>query len=84
MTRGRFSRKLFEESCLEEYVSIFPTVCGDFAFYQFPSETFWTKLLHQSPAPFLWGFKVPEQITVPDWRNTRAMAPRPGGPIRIF
>lgn len=39
MTRGRFSKKLFEESCLEEYISIFPTVCGDFAFYQFVAIT---------------------------------------------
>ncbi len=65
--RGRFSKKLFEETCLSEYATIFPAVCGDFAFYQFPSEAFWTKLFRQTPDAFRWGFKVPEQITVPSW-----------------
>lgn len=67
LTRGRFSKKLFEETCLQEYASIFPTVCGDFAFYQFPPETFWERLFLQSPPGFKWGFKIPEQITVPVW-----------------
>jgi uncharacterized protein YecE (DUF72 family) len=66
-TRGKFSKKLFEETCLAEYASVFPTVCGDFAFYQFPSEAFWAKLFRQTPHEFRWGFKVPEQITVPLW-----------------
>jgi uncharacterized protein YecE (DUF72 family) len=65
--RGRFSRRLFEETCLSEYASLFPTVCGDFAFYQFPTEAFWAKLFRQTPESFRWGFKVPEQITVPVW-----------------
>lgn len=65
--RGRFSRKLFEEACLSEYATVFPAVCGDFSFYQFPAETFWAKLFRQTPAAFRWGFKVPEQITVPKW-----------------
>jgi uncharacterized protein YecE (DUF72 family) len=73
-TRGRFSKKLFEETCLGEYASVFPTVCGDFAFYQFPTEAFWAKLFRQTPAEFRWGFKVPEQITVPVW----PMQPRYG------
>jgi len=67
LTRGRFSKKLFEESCLSEYATVFPAVCGDFAFYQFPSEAFWTKLFRQTPDTFRWGFKVPEEITVPCW-----------------
>jgi uncharacterized protein YecE (DUF72 family) len=66
-TRGRFSKKLFEETCLTEYAEIFPAVCGDFAFYQFPSEAFWAKLFRQTPDTFRWGFKVPEQITVQSW-----------------
>ena len=31
-----FRRKRFEAECLREYAETFPTVCGDFAFYQFP------------------------------------------------
>jgi uncharacterized protein YecE (DUF72 family) len=65
--RGRFSKKLFEETCLSEYASVFPAVCGDFAFYQFPSDAFWAKLFQQTPETFRWGFKVPEQITCPVW-----------------
>ena len=65
--RGRFSKKLFEETCLSEYASVFPAVCGDFSFYQFPVDTFWAKLFRQAPESFRWGFKIPEQITVPAW-----------------
>ncbi len=63
LSRGRFSRKLFEAECLREYAETFPTVCGDFAFYQFPTDEFWRKLFHQAPAGFRFAFKVPEQIT---------------------
>jgi uncharacterized protein YecE (DUF72 family) len=63
LSRGRFSKKLFEAECLREYAGIFPTVCGDFAFYQFPSESFWQRLFAQTPAGFQFAFKVPEQIT---------------------
>ena len=65
--RGRFSKRLFEDTCLSEYAGIFPTVCGDFAFYQFPTEAFWAKLFRHTPEGFRWGFKIPEQITVPTW-----------------
>ncbi len=65
--RGRFSKKLFEETCLSEYATVFPAVCGDFSFYQFPADTFWAKLFRQTPEAFRWGLKVPEQITVPAW-----------------
>lgn len=63
LSRGRFSRKLFEAECLKEYSELFPTVCGDFAFYQFPTEEFWKKMFAQVPDHFRFAFKVPEQIT---------------------
>jgi len=62
-TRGRFSKKLFQETCLGEYAETFPTVCGDFAFYQFPTEAFWQRLFAQVPDTFRFSLKVPEQIT---------------------
>lgn len=65
--RGRFCKKLFEETCLSEYATVFPAVCGDFSFYQFPADTLWAKLFRQTPQAFRWGFKVPEHITVPAW-----------------
>jgi uncharacterized protein YecE (DUF72 family) len=61
--RGRFSQKLFDSTCLREYAETFPTVCGDFAFYQFPTSDFWEKLFAQVPDGFRFAFKAPEQIT---------------------
>jgi uncharacterized protein YecE (DUF72 family) len=63
LSRGKFSRKAFEAECLREYAETFPTVCGDFAFYQFPTVEFWHKPFHQTPEHFRFAFKVPEQIT---------------------
>jgi uncharacterized protein YecE (DUF72 family) len=66
-TRGKFSNTKFEANCLTEYAETFPTVCGDFAFYQFPSEEYWAKLFDATPQDFVFGFKVPEDITVSTW-----------------
>jgi uncharacterized protein YecE (DUF72 family) len=63
LARGRFSKTLFQAECLREYAETFPTVCGDFAFYQFPTVEFWSRLFSQAPAGFQFAFKVPEQIT---------------------
>ncbi len=63
LSRGRFSKKIFEQECLREYAETFPIVCGDFAFYQFPTEEFWRKLFGLTPSGFRFAFKVPEQIT---------------------
>jgi uncharacterized protein YecE (DUF72 family) len=63
LARGRFSRQRFEAECLREYAETFPAVCGDFAFYQFPTEQFWRKLFASTPPDFQFAFKVPEQIT---------------------
>jgi len=63
LERGRFSHKRFEAECLREYAETFPAVCGDFAFYQFPTEEFWRHLFAQAPQRFRFAFKVPEQIT---------------------
>ena len=63
LVKGRFSRNLFEATCLREYAETFPTVCGDFAFYQFPTPEFWDRLFAQAPEGFRFAFKAPEQIT---------------------
>jgi uncharacterized protein YecE (DUF72 family) len=63
LSRGKFSRQAFERECLREYAETFPIVCGDFAFYQFPTDDFWRKLFAQTPPGFQFAFKVPEQIT---------------------
>ena len=64
LERGRFSQRLFETACLREYAETFPIVCGDFSFYQFPSEAYWQRLFRSAPPSLLYAFKVPEQITV--------------------
>jgi uncharacterized protein YecE (DUF72 family) len=63
LARGKFSKRVFEAECLSEYAETFPTVCGDFAFYQFPTQEFWDKLFSRVPENFRFAFKVPEQIT---------------------
>lgn len=66
-TRGKFSQKKFDETCLAEYGETFPVVCGDFSFYQFPSDDYWRKLFGASPSALQFAFKVPEDITVKKW-----------------
>ncbi len=61
--RGKFSKRRFEEECLAEYAATFPIVCGDFSFYQFPSEAFWRKLFLSAGPALRFAFKVPEEIT---------------------
>jgi len=84
LARGRFSRQRFEAECLREYAETFPTVCGDFAFYQFPSEEFWRKLFHQIPSSFRFAFKVPEQITCKVFPAHARYGPQAGKPNETF
>jgi len=65
--RGKFSKKRFDDTCLSEYATVFPAVCGDFAFYQFPSDAMWSRLFTQTPPSFRWGLKAPEQITAAEY-----------------
>lgn len=64
LSRGRFSKRKFQDTCLAEYAETFPVVCGDFTFYQFPSEDYWRRLFLSAPATLQYAFKVPEDITV--------------------
>jgi len=77
-TRGAFSKKKFDEHCLEEYAETFPTVCGDFAFYQFPSPPFWARLFGALPSSFQLALKVPEEITVVRWPGHARYGTRAG------
>ncbi len=77
-TRGKFSQKKFEETCLVEYAETFPIVCGDFSFYQFPSEAFWRKLFVSAPSSLQFAFKAPEEITVKQFPIHARYGPRAG------
>ena len=72
------NQKRFEADCLTEYAEVFPIVCGDFAFYQFPSPHFWEKLFAQVPESFLFAFKAPEEITRPRFPSQPRYGPRAG------
>jgi uncharacterized protein YecE (DUF72 family) len=77
-TRSRFSQKRFEGECLGEYAETFPIVCGDFSFYQFPSDEFWRKLFHSAGPRLQFAFKVPEEITVREFPVHPRYGPRGG------
>lgn len=77
-TRGRFSQKKFEAECLREYAETFPAVCGDFSFYQFPSESYWLKLFSAAPETLKFAFKAPEMVTVRKWPGHERYGPRGG------
>jgi uncharacterized protein YecE (DUF72 family) len=77
-TRGRFSKKKFEAECLAEYAETFPTVCGDFAFYQFPSADYRQGLFAGTPPSLSFGLKVPETITVAKWPSHARYGERRG------
>ena len=76
--RGKFSKKRFEAECLAEYAETFPIVCGDFTFYQFPSEPYWRKLFTSAPSTLRYAFKVPEEITVKAFPIHPRYGPRAG------
>jgi hypothetical protein len=53
-------------------------VGGDFSFYQFPSEAYWSKVFHGLPATLTFGLKVPEDITVKTWPGHARYGQRAG------
>ena len=77
-TRGKFSRKKFNDTCLSEYAAIFPTVCGDFAFYQFPSESTWSQTFAALPDDYRFSLKIPEEATVERWPDLPRYGRRAG------
>lgn len=82
--RGKFSKKRFEETCLHEYADTFPVVCGDFSYYNFPSETQWRALFQNAPEKLRFAFKVPEAITVRTFPAHPRYGARAGGANDLF
>jgi len=78
LSRGRFSPRRFHAECLAEYAEVFPVVCGDFSFYQFPPPEFWQRLFASAPHPLRFAFKVPEEITVRVFPGHPRYGPRAG------
>src|SRR5258705_9642320 len=78
LTRKKFSHAKFEAQCLHEYAETFPTVSGDFTFYQFPAPSMWAKVLSAVPATFTFGLKAPESVTVLRWPTHARYGKRAG------
>lgn len=78
LVRGRFSEKRFQADCLAEYAETFPIVCGDFSFYQFPSDAYWRRLFASAPPELRFALKVPEEITVKRFPAHARYGPRGG------
>ena len=76
--QGKFSKKRFDAECLAEYAEIFPVVCGDFSFYQFPSPEYWHRLFHSSPPSLKFALKVPEEVTCETFPKHARYGPRAG------
>jgi uncharacterized protein YecE (DUF72 family) len=83
-SRGKFSQKRFQAECLGEYAANFPIVCGDFSFYQFPSEEYWRRLFNSAPRSLKYALKVPEEITVRIFPAHPRYSARAGQPNPTF
>jgi uncharacterized protein YecE (DUF72 family) len=58
------SKKAFEEECIAEYSGLFPTVCADFALYNFPDAQK-MRALHDATADgFRVSLKVTDRVTI--------------------
>jgi uncharacterized protein YecE (DUF72 family) len=63
------SKKAFERECLTEYSALFPTVCADFALYDFP-DAHQMKIIHDSTTDdFRLSLKVTDRITIRRYPN---------------
>ena len=72
------SEARFNRECLAEYAVVFPTVGGDFSFYQFPSPSMWREMFEQVPDGFRFSLKVPEDVTVQRWPDLPRYGKRAG------
>ncbi len=77
-TRQYPSKKSFEQHCLAEYSALFPTVCADFALYDFPDPDK-MKLIHDQTADeFKVSLKVTDRITIKRYPNIPRFGPKAG------
>jgi uncharacterized protein YecE (DUF72 family) len=67
--RGKFAESRFERDCLAEYAEVFPTVCVDAGYYNFPAPTYIEGLVKQVRPGFKFGFKVTDEITARTFPN---------------
>jgi uncharacterized protein YecE (DUF72 family) len=63
------NKKVFDRECLTEYAEIFPTVCADFALYDFPDPRAIQIIHDQTPDDFRVSLKVTDRITIKRYPN---------------
>jgi len=63
------SKQAFDRECLTEYSQIFPTVCADFALYDFPDTAKMHIVHEQTQNDFTVSLKVTDRITVKRYPN---------------
>jgi uncharacterized protein YecE (DUF72 family) len=63
------SKKAFDRECLAEYSALFPTVCADFALYDFPDAE-QMQIIHDTTTDdFKLSLKVTDRITIKRYPN---------------
>ena len=65
------SKKVFDQECLAEYSEIFPTVCADFALYNFPDAEKMRMIHDQTSDGFTVSLKVTDRITIRRYPNLK-------------
>jgi uncharacterized protein YecE (DUF72 family) len=63
------NQKVFERECLAEYAELFPTVCADFALYDFPDPETMQLIHDQTGEGFTVSLKVTDRITIKRYPN---------------
>jgi uncharacterized protein YecE (DUF72 family) len=63
-TRSYPNQRTFDQECLAEYSLLFPTVCADFALYDFPDPEKMQVMYDQTSDHFRVSLKVTDRITV--------------------
>lgn len=79
-----FSKKRFSEHCLEEYASVFRSVCVDSTYYALPKVEFINGIAGQVPEGFRFSFKVPDDITIKTFPNADTFGERAGKSNDLF
>lgn len=77
-TRGKFSKKKFNEESIQEYAETFPIIGGDFSFYSIPEASFWQKVFTAAPTHLKWDLKIPEDFTTKRFSKQPRYGPRAG------
>lgn len=72
------SQKEFNRDCLAEYSEVFPTVCADFALYDFPDRAAMQLIHDQTTSDFRLALKVTDRITIKRYPTLPRYGPNAG------